>query len=265
MYRLLKEKLEERRKMLEELIRSKERSLKKAREGMLRYNKRGNSFYYYLRTEPDDHTGRYIRKKDIKVAEALAQRDYDEMVLRVSREEVKQISRLLDIYESMCAEECADALSEGRRRLIMPINETDEEYAARWSAEEYERMPIDPGMPELYTAKKERVRSKSEVIIADTLNRLGIPYRYECRLFLPGIGSVHPDFTALNVHLRKVLYWEHLGMMDDERYANQAVRKIDGYIKSGYFPGDGLILSFETGMQPLNVAQIERLAERFLL
>jgi len=69
--------------------------------------------------------------------------------------------------------------------------------------------------PELYTAKGERVRSKSEIIIADSLMRAGVPYRYEFPIILNGYGKIYPDFTVLNVGLRKELYWEHLGMMDD--------------------------------------------------
>ncbi len=32
--------------------------------------------------------------------------------------------------------------------------------------------------------------------------------------------------------------------MDDPKYAEKAVRKINSYIANGYFPGDNLIVSF---------------------
>ena len=39
------------------------------------------------------------------------------------------------------------------------------------------------------------VRSKSEVIVADALHDLGLPYRYEAPLAFPGELPRHPDFT----------------------------------------------------------------------
>lgn len=73
---------------------------------------------------------------------------------------------------------------------------------------EYRGKGFDESTSEFYTAKGEKVRSKSEVIIADVLSREGIPYRYEYPLYLKGIGKVHPDFTVLNVKQRKEIYWE---------------------------------------------------------
>ena len=57
------------------------------------------------------------------------------------------------------------------------------------------------------------VRSKSEVIVADALHDLGLPYRYEAPIAFPGELPRHPDFT---VHQpgNQAVYWEHLGMLD---------------------------------------------------
>ena len=73
----------------------------------------------------------------------------------------------------------------------------------------YQGKPFDASLPKLYTSREERVRSKSEIIIADTLSRESIPYRYECPLHIPDVGNIYPDFTVLNVAKRKELYWEH--------------------------------------------------------
>ena len=107
-------------------------------------------------------------------------------------------------------------------------------------------------LPELYTAKGERVRSKSEVMIADLLNKETIPYRYEYPLYLKGFDLVYPDFTVLNVKKRKEIYWEHFGMMDDSEYVEKAMKKITVYAQNGIFPGINLIVTFETRKTPLN-------------
>ena len=100
----------------------------------------------------------------------------------------------------------------------------------QWCSKEYEGLPFKEDSPELYTDRGERVRSKSEVIIANLMAKENIPYKYECPLYLNGFGTVHPDFTALNVRERKEYYWEHLGMMEDPEYSEKAVRKISAYI-----------------------------------
>ena len=62
------------------------------------------------------------------------------------------------------------------------------------------------------TAKGDLVRSKSEVIVADTLTRLGISYKYEEPLFAKDDPTDFrlPDFTV--TYEGDTWYWEHLGM-----------------------------------------------------
>ena len=81
-------------------------------------------------------------------------------------------------------------------------------------------------MPFYDTKRKERVRSKSELNIANMLDSYGVPYKYECPLKLKDGKVIYPDFTVINVKSRKVIYWEHRGMMDDKNYANMAVSRI---------------------------------------
>lgn len=75
---------------------------------------------------------------------------------------------------------------------------------------------------------------------------------------------MYPDFTVLNVKLREELYWEHLGMMDDPVYAENAVQKIASYEQNEIFPGDKLILTYETQKNPLNQKQIMRIIHHYL-
>lgn len=111
----------------------------------------------------------------------------------------------------------------------------------------------------------ERVRSKSEKILADYFYRRGIPYKYEKPLYLKHFGTVYPDFTFLSKRTRKEIYWEHDGRMDDPVYAQSAVRKIQAYEENDIYPGEQLILTFETEKQVLNTREIERLVRRYLL
>jgi len=78
------------------------------------------------------------------------------------------------------------------------------------------------------------------------------------------MGTVYPDFTVLNIRLRKEFYWEHLGMMDEEEYAENAVKKINCYEQNEIFQGDQLILTYETRKSPINPQMIMGLIRQYL-
>lgn len=63
------------------------------------------------------------------------------------------------------------------------------------------------------------VRSKSEVIVADTLSCLGIDYQYEEPLYANDDSTDFrlPGFT--NTYEGDTWYWEHLGMLSVPSYA----------------------------------------------
>ena len=82
---------------------------------------------------------------------------------------------------------------------------------------------------------------------------------------MKGLGVVHPDFTLLSRKTRREIYWEHDGKMDDPAYARNAVRKIQAYEENGIYPGETLILTFETEKTILNVGMVKRLVDRYLL
>ena len=54
-------------------------------------------------------------------------------------------------------------------------------------------------------------------------------------------------------------------MMDDAAYAQKTIKKIELYEKNGIFPGERLILTFETGQTTLNNEIIEAMIKRYLI
>ncbi|MEI0595742.1 AAA family ATPase [Brachyspira pilosicoli] len=80
------------------------------------------------------------------------------------------------------------------------------------------------------TSNGEFVRSKSEVIIADSLYKNGISYEYEKELKL-GDRIFIPDFTIEKDD--KVYIWEHLGMMDNKEYKAKWEDKKSVYYSNG--------------------------------
>ena len=178
---------------------------------------------YYHRTNPKDLNGKYIPAKDLKLAQALAQKEYDTKVLRAAEKELKTIQKYLLDYPEKTAEQVYDSLHPERQKLIVPVVEPQNQYIQKWKSVKYEGKGFKENTPEFYTTNGERVRSKSELIIADLLGKENIPYRYEYPVYLMGIGRIYPDFTTLNVRTGKEILWEHLGMMDDAAYAENAI------------------------------------------
>jgi len=85
------------------------------------------------------------------------------------------------------------------------------------------------------TANGEMVRSKSEVIVADTLLRLGIPYTYEETLVMPDGTQRQPDFTIRRPD-GVTVYWEHLGMLGLAGYRADWEAKVKWYAEHGILP-----------------------------
>lgn len=85
------------------------------------------------------------------------------------------------------------------------------------------------------TDKGERVISKSEVIVANSLARHGLQYKYEKPLKLEGRDlPIKPDFTI--EYNGKIYYWEHLGLLAQESYRDKWMLKLELYRKNRIEP-----------------------------
>ena len=258
--------LEEEVKMLRKVKREAEKRLKNAPDGNLRVeNKTGRSEYYYRAEGNERKNGRYLKKDELDVATRIAQRDYDRKIVKLAEERIRAISIFLEKYERTSLKKLYENTKLGRKNLISAEVVSDEEYARQWQEVKYKGKKIEGEMYEIVTEQGERVRSKSEKIIADKLYRLGIPYRYECPLVLKENIMLHPDFTILKLPERKEVYLEHFGMMDDPAYAEQAIRKLALYERNGIYLGVNLFVTFEDSKRPLSVRALsELLGELFV-
>lgn len=211
--------------------------------------------------------GTYLGKKDLPLAKALAQKAYDRAVLRSAEQELKAWQLLAQHFPDMTVEEVYATLSPARQKLVTPIRPTDEDYRKQWESVIYEPGYFRPDTPVYMTDKGERVRSKSEQLIANMLYRLGIPYRYEYPIILIVDGQKRtwrPDFTILDVRNRKEYYLEHFGMLGEESYAKNALGKMRIYEENGMFEGSNMIYSFESNEVPLDLQYLEHKVRRTL-
>ena len=258
-----KKSLEERSQFLANLEEEMMKRLKTAPKGTLRISRHRNTDQYYYREKRTDQRGKYIRKENQELAVRLAQKGYEEDLLKRAHQEHNAIDAFLKHFPGNGPERLYGELTDSRKMLVTPVLETDEMFVKRWKDCRYEGKEFPKDFPELLTEKGERVRSKSEMIIANMLEGAHIPYRYEYPIRLKGMGKIYPDFTVLSLRLRREIYWEHLGMMDDPEYAEKAIRKITAYHMNNIYPGERLILTMETKTTPINVRQLKRIIAHY--
>ena len=253
--------LEQRISELEKVLEEKEVAVKNAPGGRLAIANNGKKIHYYQVT----NVRTYLKESETQTVKDLCQKGYDQKVFVAAQKELDLLKRLHSNYPIQTYEDIYDKLNEYRKGFVQPIMISDEEYIKEWESIEYNRKGFLQDAPEYYTNRGERVRSKTEILIANALENHKIPYRYEYPIYLNGYGKIHPDFTVLNVRLRKEIYWEHLGMMDNQEYAQEALRRIDMYERNDIFPGDVLIITHETGKYPMGSKMIDNMIRKYLV
>ncbi len=261
----MKEQLKEKAKAMDKLILETEKSLKKAPKGSLVLSTSNGVTQYYHKTESAQKKGKYISSKNKKIIAALAQKDYDLRFLELIKKQKKQIDKAIKLLSDIDLTTIYSELSEARKRHVKPYILTDEQYIEQWLGVQYTGKDFFDDMPVIMTERGERVRSKSEKILADKFYSMGIPYRYEYPVQLKGYGTVYPDFTLLNVRERKEFYLEHFGMMDDPEYSEKSIKKLEDYAKNKIYIGKKLLVTFETRHKPLEMKVVEQMIKEFIL
>lgn len=247
--------------------------LEQAPRGFLKCQKKKELPYYYHQYK-DNPTGswvrKYINKNDFPLAKDLAQKQYAQAVKPIIEKNLKILKQFIREYHPEEIEKIYDNLSKDRKNLVDPYQMSNSEQLRRWQQEVYEKNESYPENLKYETMQGEIVRSKSEVIIANILyqHRKDILYKYErplC-LFIDGREkTIYPDFTILNIHTGKIVYWEHAGLMNDSRYADGMVRKMNTYIANGFMPGKDVIFSYETITNPLEIGVIRKMVEDIII
>lgn len=207
----------------------------------------------------------YLSKKEVETIKQLAQKNYYEKTSRTLKKAIKRNRAILETKDNKTVGEIYRKMIEARRELITPLTSSLNEFIERWSKVSYESKPFEDGDTEHYAKNGLRVRSKSEAIIIDLLLEYGIPFRYESPLHLKGMGQIYPDFIVINKRTGEEFVWEHFGMVDDWKYANEMVKRVETYHYNGYFEGKNFIYTLESSRHPFGARDAKRIIEQYLL
>ena len=252
--------LSDRYDLITKTIENIEKKLKALPTGWINIrHQNGKAYYYYANAKSKE---RFLTKKDEELIKQLLQKRYLKEVLKAAKNELLALSKMLNIYLADLPEEMFEKLPEELRSGVEPIILGNEQDAREWMEEPYVGKPFKDDAPVYMTIKGERVRSKSEVMLADRLFFRGMPYKYECPIMIDGI-VIHPDFSMKRMSDNKIIYHEHCGKMDDPEYYSDLVERINLYNQAGIMQGDRLTFSFETSDKPLDIRVIDRLIDEF--
>jgi len=259
--KLLEERLIE-LDQLEKSVRKNKRYIGTVPEGRLRITPCRGKYRYYFRSVGEEKE-RYMSKNQTDSIRKMVQMHYDEKMLKQIHQTRSAIDRFLKDYNPYAEEEVYEKMGKGRQELVDPVILPKDEYIERWYREH-------PGSQNCYyeegkyvTDRGEKVRSKSEVLLANLFHRKGIPYQYEACLSLHGRDNF-PDFLLLNVKKRKTAIWEHFGLVDSEDYVQKNMKKLDEYERAGYQVGVDVLFSMEFEGCPLDVKEAERRLQRWM-
>ena len=86
------------------------------------------------------------------------------------------------------------------------------------------------------------LKSKNELMGADLLKMMDIPFKYETAVALPAINeTINPDYLVNFYEIDRCAYLEILGMNDKVDYSLRTATKVTGFSKELYRPGREVI------------------------
>lgn len=230
----------------------------------VRISPKGKHLYFYRRDTNLHSKWEYIPRGQREYIKKLAQKKYNQAQLNNVRAELKIIDYYLKHYPNNTFDSFYQELHPDMKDLIIPLFKPFDLMIQQclvpseiFAHSNPERFSI--------TNRNEIVRSKTEKIIADKLLELGIPYAYEPRINIGNGQFLYPDFVCANLVQKKIMYWEHLGAVDNPEYVERQFVKQAQYKKVGIVYGDNLFYTFETGTQILTKQNIMDVIEQFLL
>lgn len=207
----------------------------------------------------------YLSQKDMALIDQLAEKKYDEAQLKDCRRQLRGVLAYLECNNPSLdtapkllhsSSKCSKPLA----RLFCPENTV----MAQWAASSYIRNDKYPDKLKHDTINGLKVRSKAEAMIVMQLVIHQIPFHYEEELELENI-RLYPDFTLRHPKTGATYYWEHFGCLDDDIYQKHVVQKLQLYMRNGILPSTNLIITWESGEQPLALSEIQYEIRKYFL
>lgn len=194
---------------------------------------------------------------------ALIRKRYAEAELQLLKKDIAVIAELLQRYNPVDYQSILEMLPEKYRQFEKSqYLEGHPNPPDAWMYMPYEQSSYHPEQKVHATSQGLYVRSKSEVLLAEKLYEMKIPFRYEQTLKI-GKFTVAPDFTC-NAK-KQLVYIEHCGLTGNPEYMKHHKWKMDLYESVGIVPWKNLIVTYEDENGFVNLAVMEAQLKAMLL
>ena len=180
--------------------------------------------------------------EESQILKNLARKEYLRNEEKLLRENLRLLNMIKDKYVEI---EPANIIS----MMRSSYKELPAEYffsteaASVWEKASFEQSTLRQQNRKHVTSRGLKVRSKSEMLIAERLYANNIPFRYE-ELLRIGVKTYAPDFTIMKKD-GNIIYWEHCGMPNDKGYMIRHKEKMEDYESIGIVPWRNLIVTYE--------------------
>lgn len=225
----------------------------------LKMQKKGNhSYYAVLKTENGNVFQKFVKKDHKWVVQIIQKRYFLEQSIRRIETNIIALEKLVSRYRTVDPEIMRRHFPKAYQAL--PVECYD--LAGAIDLKSWGKRPRRTSNY-LQEQKSQRtidginVRSKSEVILANSFIARGIPYVYEEMRKINGQWFA-PDFILVSPLDHREIIWEHFGLLNDPEYRKQFEWKIEQYIAAGYIPGVNLIMTFDDKDGNIDSLMIER-------
>ena len=236
------------------LARARE-ELRNAPDGRLKskIRKQGFAFYHAVNGKEINIT------KDTRFIYSLLKKYVNRIIVRTASSNLTKLNKLLNSY---CANDYSDILE----MLPQSYRHANTSILGATKATQNQRM-YSPNTHIHETLAGIFVRSKSEVIIANTLTFYGISFSYE-EMFQAQTTRqgkrIYPDFK-IKCPDGWVIIWEHWGLLSQIDYCISQAHKLNAYNEQGYVIGQNLIITADDNHGGCNAQQIDQIVRTLIL
>ena len=204
---------------------------------------------------------RYGIKKDPELLNALVRKKYVTEALARLEKDIAEADRMLAEYvpadENSVMEEFVGRYPELAEGIYSRRNDR------KWAELAGARSDFHEESLTSVAADGTPRRSRGELLIGAKLDRHGIPYVYEA-LAHPDL-PYRPDFMIERPKDGKIIFWEHIGKVNDADYMEGCRRKFAAYEDVGIVPWDNLIITYDQANGGVNERLIDAMVQGWLL
>ena len=225
------------------------------------YEKRGNK--YYLKYEDGIRT--YLGNEKVDEVQELKLRKILFDISSKIKSNEPLILDFLNKYRDPSPQVSIQSLGPAYQSTKIDLFSFNKNGSEKnWGDQPYSRNEKHPEQLTQKTLKGDLVRSKSEVIIANTYLVKSAQYRYE-EMTQVGNKLFAPDFKVFIPRLNKIKIHEHFGQMHEEKYRESAMWKMEYYIANGYRPYEDILFTFDDLDGNIDAQVLDLLITNFMM